>query len=111
MTGSVAYDTIMVFPGRFGDHILPDKTHLINVSFQVDRLERRRFSQRPIIDEHVCVRRVGLDLTEEGERVLRRVRSRRTAWLAARLRELTPEQLEALEDALPALGALVGEPS
>jgi adenosine kinase len=42
VTGSVAFDTIMVFPGRFGDHILPEKTHLINVSFLVDRLERRR---------------------------------------------------------------------
>jgi adenosine kinase len=42
VTGSVAYDTIMVFPGRFSEHILPDKTHLINVSFLVDRLERRR---------------------------------------------------------------------
>ena len=42
VTGSVAFDTIMVFPGRFGDHILPDKTHLINVSFLVNRLERRR---------------------------------------------------------------------
>lgn len=42
VTGSVAYDTIMVFPGRFADHILPDKTHVINVSFLVDRLERRR---------------------------------------------------------------------
>jgi adenosine kinase len=42
VTGSVAFDTIMVFPGRFGDHILPDKTHLINVSFLVDSLERRR---------------------------------------------------------------------
>ena len=42
VTGSVAFDTIMVFPGRFGDHILPDKTHLINVSFLVDRLEKRR---------------------------------------------------------------------
>ena len=42
MTGSVAFDTIMVFPGRFGEHILPDKTHLINVSFLVDRLEKRR---------------------------------------------------------------------
>jgi len=42
VTGSVAYDTIMVFPGRFRDHILPDHTHLLNVSFQVDRLERRR---------------------------------------------------------------------
>ncbi|MDB5113258.1 MAG: adoK [Chloroflexi bacterium] len=42
VTGSVAYDTIMVFPGRFGEHILPDKTHILNVSFLVDRLERRR---------------------------------------------------------------------
>lgn len=42
MTGSVAFDTIMVFNGRFGDHILPDKTHLLNVAFLVDHLERRR---------------------------------------------------------------------
>ena len=42
VTGSVAYDTIMVFPGRFGDHILAEKTHLINVSFLVERLQRRR---------------------------------------------------------------------
>ena len=42
VTGSVAYDTIMVFPGHFRDHILPDRTHLLNVSFQVEQLERRR---------------------------------------------------------------------
>jgi adenosine kinase len=42
VTGSIAFDTIMVFPGRFGDHILPDRTHVLNVSFLVDRLERRR---------------------------------------------------------------------
>ncbi len=42
VTGSVAFDTIMVFPGRFGEHILPDRTHMLNVSFLVDRLERRR---------------------------------------------------------------------
>ena len=42
VTGSVAYDTIMVFPGRFREHILPDHTHMLNVSFQVDRLEQRR---------------------------------------------------------------------
>lgn len=42
VSGSVAYDTIMVFPGRFGDHILPDRTHVLNVSFQVDHMERRR---------------------------------------------------------------------
>ncbi len=42
MTGSVAFDTIMVFKGRFGDHILPDQTHMLNVAFLVDQLERRR---------------------------------------------------------------------
>jgi len=40
VTGSVAFDTIMLFRGRFADHILPEKTHLINLSFQVDSLER-----------------------------------------------------------------------
>jgi adenosine kinase len=33
ISGSVAYDTIMVFAGHFKDHILPDQTHNINVSF------------------------------------------------------------------------------
>jgi adenosine kinase len=42
VTGSVAYDTIMVYPGRFREHILPDHTHMLNVSFQVDHLQRRR---------------------------------------------------------------------
>jgi len=42
VTGSVAYDTIMVFPGRFREHILPDQTHMLNVSFGVAELERRR---------------------------------------------------------------------
>jgi adenosine kinase len=42
VTGSVAFDTIMVFKGRFGDHILPDRTDSINVAFLVDLLERRR---------------------------------------------------------------------
>jgi adenosine kinase len=42
VTGSVAFDTIMVFPGRFADHILSDQAHILNVSFLVDRLEKRR---------------------------------------------------------------------
>jgi adenosine kinase len=42
VTGSVAYDTIMVFGGRFADHILSDQAHIINVSFLIDRLDRRR---------------------------------------------------------------------
>ena len=38
--GSLAYDNIMVFPGRFKDHILPDKIHMLNVSFLVPSLRR-----------------------------------------------------------------------
>ncbi len=38
--GSLAYDTVMVYPGRFRDHILPEKIHLLNVSFVVPTLRR-----------------------------------------------------------------------
>jgi DNA-binding MarR family transcriptional regulator len=54
-------------------------------------------------------RRVELALTEAGVRVLRSARSRRTAWLAARLQRLEPAELAAVETALPALQRLVGE--
>jgi adenosine kinase len=42
VTGSIAFDYIMVFPGRFRDHILPDRMHVLSVSFLVDSLTRRR---------------------------------------------------------------------
>ena len=48
-------------------------------------------------------RRVGLELTEEAQRVLRSVRSRRTAWLAARLKQLSDEELEAVDAAVEPL--------
>jgi adenosine kinase len=38
--GSIAYDNIMVFEGRFKDQILPDKIHMLNVSFLVPALRR-----------------------------------------------------------------------
>ena len=38
--GSLAYDTIMVFPERFRDHILPEKMHILNVSFLVPKMRR-----------------------------------------------------------------------
>jgi adenosine kinase len=38
--GSMAYDSVMVFNGRFKDHILPDKIHMLNVSFLVPQLRR-----------------------------------------------------------------------
>ncbi|HQR51742.1 MAG TPA: carbohydrate kinase family protein [Burkholderiales bacterium] len=38
--GSLAYDTIMVFQDRFENHILPDKIHILNVSFLVPNMRR-----------------------------------------------------------------------
>jgi len=38
--GSVAFDTVMMFPGRFRDHILPDRIHMLNVAFLVPSLRR-----------------------------------------------------------------------
>ena len=54
-------------------------------------------------------RRIGLTLTAEGERVLRSVKSRRTAWLAARLRGLAEEDLEAVDRAIEPLLELIDE--
>ncbi len=42
LTGSVAYDYLMTFPGNFRDHILPDRLDRISLSFLVDSLIRRR---------------------------------------------------------------------
>jgi len=42
VTGSLAYDYIMNFPGKFSDHILPDKVHMLTVSFLVDSMKRMR---------------------------------------------------------------------
>jgi adenosine kinase len=38
--GSIAFDTVMVFPGRFREHILPDRIHMLNVSFLVPSMRR-----------------------------------------------------------------------
>ncbi len=40
ITGSMAYDTIMVFHDRFKEHILPDQVHILNVAFLVPELRR-----------------------------------------------------------------------
>lgn len=42
VTGSLAYDYIMNFPGKFSDHILPDKVHMLTVSFLVDSMKKMR---------------------------------------------------------------------
>ena len=38
--GSIAYDTIMVFHGRFKNHILPEQVHILNVAFLVPEMRR-----------------------------------------------------------------------
>lgn len=38
ISGSIAYDRIMNFPGKFADHILPDRIHQLNVSFGLEKL-------------------------------------------------------------------------
>jgi len=75
------------------------------LSNHVDRLERDRLVRRQPSDTDK--RRVGLTLTGEGSRVLRRVRSRRTAWLATRLRGLSDEQLAAVDAAIEPLSELL----
>jgi DNA-binding MarR family transcriptional regulator len=52
-------------------------------------------------------RRVGLTLTAAGHKVLRSVQSKRTAWLAARLRGLEPEELDAIDAAIEPLTQLL----
>ena len=71
----------------------------------VDRLEAAGLVART--RSQLDRRRVELALTDEGVRVLRSARSRRTAWLAARLKRLEPDQLGAIEAALPALRKLI----
>jgi DNA-binding MarR family transcriptional regulator len=77
------------------------------MSGHLDRLERAGLVERRA---HAGDRRrQGLHLTAEGERVLRLVKSRRTAWLAARMKHLSPEELRALDAAIAPLERLLGD--
>ena len=73
----------------------------------VGRLEAEGLIVREPSDEDR--RRVGLRVSPEGERVLRSVKSRRTAWLAARLRGLSEKELEAVDAAIEPLQELIDE--
>ena len=42
VTGSVAYDYLMSFPGRFSEHILPEQIHQVSLSFLVDSMRKER---------------------------------------------------------------------
>jgi adenosine kinase len=59
--GSVAYDTILVFPDQFKSHILPDKIHILNVAFLVPEM-RREYGG--------CAANIAYGLTLLGDRAL-----------------------------------------
>lgn len=59
VTGSLAYDYIVEFPGYFKDHILPDKLHMLSVSFLADSMRKLRGG---------CAANIAYNLTLVGER-------------------------------------------
>jgi DNA-binding MarR family transcriptional regulator len=88
-----------------GDLAAKDKVSTAAMSKRITRLERDGLVARtPSEADRRCI---GLTLTDEGQRTLRRVRSRRTAWLASRLSALAPEELAAVEAAVEPLARLL----
>jgi adenosine kinase len=75
--GSVAYDTILQFPDRFKSHILPDKIHILNVSFLVPDMRREfggcaaniAYSLRLLGDRGVPMATAGQDFAPYAERL------------------------------------------
>jgi adenosine kinase len=76
--GSVAYDTILQFPDRFKSHILPDKIHILNVSFLVPDMRREfggcaaniAYSLKLLGDHGVPMATAGHDFAPYRERML-----------------------------------------
>ncbi len=77
-----------------------------SLSGHIDRLEAAGLLER--VRSNVDRRRVGLELTGAGERLLRSIRARRTAWLAEHLEGLDHTDLRAIEKAIEPLRRLAG---
>ena len=75
------------------------------ISGHIDRLERAGLVMR--MQDLVDRRRQVLTVTPEGDRLLRAVKRRRTAWLAARMMGLGPEEIAAIEAAIAPLSRLL----
>lgn len=77
LTGSLAYDRIMTFPGKFSDHILPDKIHILNVCFLVDGLQEKfggtagniAYSLALLGEKPIILSQVGKDFSQYDERL------------------------------------------
>jgi DNA-binding MarR family transcriptional regulator len=76
------------------------------MSKHIDRLEHAGLVKR-VPGASGDRRRIEIELTAKGQRVLRRVRSQRTAWLASRLDQLDQHALAAIDDAIEPLTALL----
>src|SRR5262252_1335807 len=88
-----------------GELAADERVSTAAMSKRVSRLERDGLVARTRSEtDRRCI---GLTLTEEGERTLRRVRSRRTAWLASRLEALSPDELAAVGAAAEPLARLL----
>jgi DNA-binding MarR family transcriptional regulator len=90
-----------------GELSVDERVSTAAMSKRISRLERDGLVART--KSETDRRRVGLTLTDEGQRVLRRVRSRRTAWLASRLDALSPAELAAVAAAAEPLAQLLRE--
>ena len=98
--------SIKYAPGvTVGELATAERVSTAAMSKRISRLERDRLVART--KSETDRRRIGLTLTEEGQRTLRRVRSRRTAWLASRLGALTPAELAAVGAAAEPLARLL----
>ncbi len=97
--------SIKYAPGvTVGELATEERVSTAAMSKRVSRLERDGLVARtPRETDRRCV---GLTLTEEGQRTLRRVRSRRTAWLASRLASLSPAELAAISAVVEPLSRL-----
>lgn len=76
-----------------------------SLSGHLDRLEAAGLVER--VRSEGDRRKVGVVLTPTGERLLRRIRARRTTWLTERLGGLADDELDAVAAAIPALRRLV----
>jgi DNA-binding MarR family transcriptional regulator len=90
-----------------GELAADERVSTAAMSKRVSRLQRDGLVTRtPSDSDRRCV---GLTLTDEGQRTLRRVRSRRTAWLASRLGTLSPDELAAIGAAVEPLMRLLAD--
>lgn len=99
--GSLAFDTITTFPGRFSQQILPDQVHILNVSFLVPTLRREfggcagniAYSLKQLGGEPLIMAAIGND----GQDYLARVRS----W------DASTEHIRVVEDSYTAQAIII----